>query len=905
MDTSSKPDALTRVSLFFVNKWRISLLLSIGLIVLGVFSFTTFLKREGFPTIEVPVAVIQTPYFVDDKALVDREITKPIEASISDITEIESIISTTADNFSNITVQLKGDINSKDGAELLKKGVAEATLPEKAKPSFLTFNAGALDNENDLVFSLVGDDKSITDLQNKANFLAKELESVPSVVKTNVIDLQELQTNPITGQANIEQVKFARSAYRDENDKLVFKDSILIGAIREQNVGTVEFSKAIQDKIQTIKDDGNLDGYNVVFGGGDSSGSLIQQLSVLQQSAITGLLAVMTVLFLIVNWRASFIIALFIPISICFTLIGLYLIGYSLNTLSLFGLILVIGLIADDAILVIDAIDSSRKAGYKGKKAVIHAINTVGLADVSGTVTTILAFAPLAAVSGILGEFIRLIPITVILTLTLSLIVGLTLVPFFANYILPHYEAETGIKPNRKGLSKIWYNILYFIPRIVDWVNLQVYRFIHWYLDNIWRSIAVFVVTIGLIAGGFVLAGQLEFSIFAPAKDTNQISITTALPNNQDLEKAKEAIKEIENIIKETNADYIDDITYFNTDAQGSLMFVSLTPLNERDKTAPVIVTELQDRIDDSSKLKDSRTIVQQAGAGPPTDEYQITLQIFSDEQKTLENTTKEVLDFTKDIDLADGDIKDVIVSNLDTISKKDGKRYAAVKVAVSDGENTSLVLEAQTAIKDKFETDEFRDKYNLSKDAVAFDLGQQGENLESFNSAIFALILAIIIMYVLLVLQFNSLTQPFLILVAVPFSFPGLFLGLYLTNNPLSFFSMIGITGLVGIVVNNTILLLDYANVIREETGSIKEAISEAIKYRFRALITTTLSTLVGILPLAFTDPFWEGLAYALVFGLASSTILVVFAYPVFYAILEHIRRFTWKKVFKNQKFK
>jgi multidrug efflux pump subunit AcrB len=115
----------------------------------------------------------------------------------------------------------------------------------------------------------------------------------------------------------------------------------------------------------------------------------------------------------------------------------------------------------------------------------------------------------------------------------------------------------------------------------------------------------------------------------------------------------------------------------------------------------------------------------------------------------------------------------------------------------------------------------------------------------------------------------------------------------------------MIGITGLVGIVVNNTILLLDYANVVREETGSIKEAISEAVKYRFRALITTTLSTLVGILPLAFTDPFWEGLAYALVFGLTSSTLLVIFAYPVFYAILEHIRRFTWRKVFKNTNFK
>ena len=487
MDTSSKPDALTRISLFFVNKWRISILLFIGISALGVFAYTTFLKREGFPTIEVPVAVIQTPYFVDDKSLVDKDVTQVIESSISDITEIKSINSTTADNFSSILVEFKGDISSKDGAKLLKDAVAEANLPEQAKPNFLTFNAAAFDGENDLVFSLIGENKSITDLQNKADFIAKEIESVSAVTKANVTDLQELQTNPITGQSSLEQVKFGRSAYRDEDNKLVFKDAILIGAVRDTSVGTIDFSKAIQEKVQKLKDAGDLDGYEVIFGGGDTSQSLTQQLSVLQESAITGLIAVMIVLLLTVNWRSSVIIALFIPVSICFTLIGLYVIGYSLNTLSLFGLILVIGLIADDAILVIDAIDNSRKAGYKGKQAVIHAINTIGLADVSGTVTTILAFAPLAAVSGILGEFIRLIPITVILTLSLSLIIGLTLVPFFANYILPHYEAETGIKSNRKGLAKIWYNILYFVPHIIDWINVQVYRFIHWYLDNIWK----------------------------------------------------------------------------------------------------------------------------------------------------------------------------------------------------------------------------------------------------------------------------------------------------------------------------------------------------------------------------------------------------------------------------------
>ena len=613
----------------------------------------------------------------------------------------------------------------------------------------------------------------------------------------------------------------------------------------------------------------------------------------------------MIILLLIVNWRASIVIAVFIPVSIALTSLGLYLIGYSLNTLTLFGLILVIGLIADDAILVIDAIDNARKAGHKGKQAVIKAINTVGLADISGTVTTILAFIPIAAVSGILGEFIRLIPITVILTLALSLIVSLTLIPFFANLVLPHYESETGIKVKRNFAQNLLYKVLYFFPSIIDWLNIRVYKFINWYLDNIWRSITVFIITIALIVGGLFTATKLEFSIFAPAKDTNEITITSTLKDNKDLQKSINTTKELEKIIKDNNSEYIDDITYFNADANGVLMYITLTPLNERDKTASNIVNELQDKINDNKTLKDSRIKVQKAGAGPPTDEYQVTFQIFSDNQKDLENSTKEVLDFSKKINLTDGEIKDVIVNNVDTITRKDGRRYASVQVAVSDPENTNLVLEAQNAIKNKFETDEFRNKYNLAKDGVAFDLGQQGENLDSFQSAIFALIAAIIIMYALLVLQFNSLSQPFLILIAVPFSFPGLFFGLYLTNNPLSFFALIGITGLVGIVVNNTILLLDYSNSVLEETGSIRESISGAIKYRFRALLTTSLSTIVGILPLAFADPFWEGLAYALVFGLASSTLLVIFAYPVFYVILAHTRRFVWQKIFRKKDFK
>jgi multidrug efflux pump subunit AcrB len=145
--------------------------------------------------------------------------------------------------------------------------------------------------------------------------------------------------------------------------------------------------------------------------------------------------------------------------------------------------------------------------------------------------------------------------------------------------------------------------------------------------------------------------------------------------------------------------------------------------------------------------------------------------------------------------------------------------------------------------------------------------------------------------MYGLLVLQFNSFTQPLLILLAIPFSFPGLFAGLYYTNNPLSFFVVVGLTGLVGIVVNNTIMLIEYANAQRNEGKDLLFSISEAVSLRTRPILTTSLVTVAGLVPLAISEPFWEPLAFTIIFGLLSSVIMIIVAFPVFYYVVERLR--------------
>ena len=178
-----------------------------------------------------------------------------------------------------------------------------------------------------------------------------------------------------------------------------------------------------------------------------------------------------------------------------------------------------------------------------------------------------------------------------------------------------------------------------------------------------------------------------------------------------------------------------------------------------------------------------------------------------------------------------------------------------------------------------------------LAADAITFDYGQESDNQDDFVSLGQALLVALVLMLLLLVVQFRSVVQPLLVFLAIPFSFFGVFSALSLSGNPISFFVGVGFIALIGVVVNNTILLVDAANQARRRGLRPGAAIGEAVERRFRPLIATTITTVVGLLPLALSDPFWESLGFTLIGGLISSTLLVLFAFPVWYLAVEKVR--------------
>jgi multidrug efflux pump subunit AcrB len=399
------------------------------------------------------------------------------------------------------------------------------------------------------------------------------------------------------------------------------------------------------------------------------------------------------------------------------------------------------------------------------------------------------------------------------------------------------------------------------------------------------------ILSLGLIVGGGYYAGKLQFSVFPAPKDTDQINISILYPPGTDLATAEDTAKAVESILVDQAEDYVEAVTYFIANRTEAYLAVDLTPMEERDLTSGEIVAELQSLFADYGE---TRIRVAQASVGPPAEEYPYTMQVYADSPETLRTATEDIRRFIAGVTLSDDiEITDTLVQNLDTVAKIDGRRYAVVRAKISDETNTGAIIEIRDQVEAEY-TETRLTALGLDPDALGFDFGQESENISSFSSTIFALLVALIAMYALLVVQYNSFLQPFLIFLAIPFSFPGLFPGLFLTDNALSFFVMVGILSLVGITVNNTIMLTDFANREHEENPNkrLRENIAQALRIRFRPILATSATTVAGLLPLALSDPFWESLAYTIIFGLISSTLMVLLFFPVYYWLVERLRK-------------
>ena len=672
---------------------------------------------------------------------------------------------------------------------------------------------------------------------------------------------------------------------------------------------------------------------------------------------LQGVLLVGVVIFLFLGFRSSTIIMVVIPLSIVIAIGALDASGFALQQISIAALVIALGLLVDNGIVVVENIVRFQKEGYSLKDAAFKGTAEVGFAVVSSTVTTLLAFAPLALLNSGAGEFLRSLPVTVILVLVASLILALTFTPIMASKVL---------SSKRKNRQKTG-----LISPLLDKAVARVYQPMlrvsmkRWYL--------VIPAALLIFMGSFSLFPKIGVSFF-PTADKPLLLIEVDTPEGTNLDETDRAVEFVEAVL--AKMDYVRDFSS-NTGHGNPMVYYNRISEQYKKNHAQLLVNfenwdpeafygalaELRSRF---TQYPDALITFSELKNGPPF-EAPIEIKIIGENLDTLRrlsfdleqmvretegtiNIENPLSQFRTDLKVAlDRDKAGMIglpVSDtdlavraslagltVDELTLADGKEYDLVVRMPFDedpsiGDFYKLYLTARTGAQVPlrqvanvhFEqaVNEIQ-HYNFERSTAvtagvvnpdlttaitedlmtrldAYDLpagyefhvaGEYESQQETFGDLGTLLIIAMLGIFAVLVLQFRSLVQPLVVFSAVPLAITGSLVALYITGWSFSFFAFVGFISLIGIVVNNSIILVDYTNQLRREGMKKVEALEKATATRFTPILLTTTTTILGLLPLtASSSGLWSPLGWTIIGGMISSTLLTLFIVPILYKL-------------------
>ncbi|MDG1266966.1 MAG: efflux RND transporter permease subunit, partial [Ilumatobacter sp.] len=857
---------ITLIATTASRRWKGTLAFFIVVVLAGGYSFGFGLDREGFPPINTPISIVTGTYFVDDIDQVDADVTQPLVDAFDGVDGVVATEAQARPSSFVVVVEFDDSLGSEEGTQrLVDLGVDLGDEVSSALTiDYRAVNAAKFVNQFDVLVSVVGPAAATpADLQEQADFLAIGLQETSQVEVAEVRDL-------ITESDDESRVtRFTRVAL----DSSGYEEAISVGLVRAESsdLDVLEFTDFVNGKIATNPLD---DGYAAVVTADFATG-VDRQLSSLTQNLLTGLLAVAAVSLLLIGWRVALITAGFMGIVMLGALTGLWAVGFTLNTITLFGLILTLGLLVDDAIVVSESIDANRDnpdpALVKGDDASLgvikRAIDRVGSASFAGTLTTAVVFSPMLFVGGILGEFIRPIPTTVIITLLLSFLFSIVFIPAIGRAsILRGYRRQNPIVRAEKAAARAVGRLAAY-PSSNGWLGRLV-------------GVGLALVAVFAAGAGMVTAGGLGFSIFPTGKDSVALSVVAEFPPGTTIEEAQERSAEIDDVVVSVLGNDLDRSQYVRGNERVVDTFIDLSPIDSRSTTAPQFVDRIEAGV---AEIEGARVTVGQSENGPPPVEFPFAAQITVtpdtvDAGQAFATVLRDNL-IGRQLTVGGSDvtITDSIIGTDGEIYRVDGQQVIEVRAQYDeDGGLTGILNATEDYVAAEFDADALS-AAGLGPNALTFDFGLESDNQDDFAALGVAGLVALVLMLLLIAVQFRSLAQSLLIFMAVPFSFFGVFTALSVTDNPLSFLALVGFIALIGVAVNNSILLVDAANQERRKGATAGEAIGSAVTSRFRPLVATTVTTVVGLYPLSISDPFWESLGFTLMGGLVSSTVLVL----------------------------
>ena len=740
--------------------------------------------------------------------------------------------------------------------------------------------------------------------------------------------------------------------------------SMTLSIYKKSGLNVTTVTDDVLARLTELQSDGNILQDSQVLTVFDQGKQVRKDLSELVKVGFETVFLVVLCLLLTIGWRESLVAALSIPLSFVIAFIGLYFSGNTINFISLFSLILAVGILVDSGIVVTEAIHTRVRKFGDVDKAATEAIREYAWPLIGGTMTSVAVFAPLFFLSGIVGKFIASIPFTIIFVLLASIFVALGMVPLIAIYLTNNSHSNKFEEMQEEYTLKIQ---LWYREKLVDFLK-----------NRFQQNILIWGLALALVMSLLLPVSGMLKVIFFPPDNADYIFIELETKQGTPVTQTDLSVRTVEEVLYDK--DYIESFTstvgsgsFFtgSTDAGGKFGNVTVNLKPERAVSSAEIAKELRDSF---TEIKDVTITISEQQNGPPTgapvfikfigddlddlllasDRTEKILGTIAGTRDIVSSTKSNATEFVLTIDKAKastlgvspaaigGLLRSAVFGINATTINRNGQDIDVVvkllvdKTATDFSATPEITLEALrnlevtsfngtsvplgSVIKESLSpanaaishedkkrlvtvsaytegkvvagdiVTEFKKHQNELElpNGVTISYGGETEDVnESFTEMFLALIVGLMLMLGILVLSFNSIRYSLYLLLAVPYSLIGVFLGLTVTGLALSFTSLLGVIALSGVIINHAIILLDSLITHKASTtGSttLINQVADAAVSRLRPIALTTITTVVGMIPLSRISGFWSPLAYAIMFGLSFAMILTLVLVPTLF---------------------
>lgn len=951
--------------------------LILALVVLGLFSYMS-LSVDEYPSVEIPVVAVMVNYPGASPEQVKTKVTQKIEETVSVIPGVDHITSTVSEGSSTTVIQFTLETPAATAAQDVrdKLGRLQGSLPQNVDaPTIMRFDPA----ESPIAsLALTGpiSQRELTVIAK--DLVTKRLEAISGVASVNVqggldreiqinmdsnrIAAYDLTISEILNSLQRENIESPGGKITDDkretnlrtvgsitspqqfldlpierrdgaqiyikniatvNDttknlttitKLNNQLAIGLDIMKQSGSNTVEVVNRVNKEIEKIKQDFPT-GVELILVK-DNSHSIKESVhDVLFNLVVGGILAVAVVFLFLGNWRSTIIAAIAIPTSIITSFLAMKALGFTLNTMSLLALSLAVGLLIDDAIVVIENIVRHLEMGKDKSAAALEGTAEISLAVTATTLTLVAVFLPVGMMTGIIGQFFKQFGITVAVSVLVSLLVALTLTPLLsAKYLTDSHQNPRGV------FGRAWAKW----NKQFDYWTAAYGKFLQYALGQRGKVMLIAVV---MFVGSLLLLPFLG-STFIPNADYGEINIAAEIDPGLSAQAAGELADNLSHIIKSRPE---VTMTYSVANVNGINILAKLQPKNKRQASDDEIIADLRQKLKEvagvqislskKSGLSSSKPIslviqgpsldtlanlaeqVEEIMEGIPgardvSSSYQIgkpDVQVVVNRDKasdlgvstsSIANTLQTMFngtiatqyregDDSYDVRLvlAPGDRKNLTdTNNIYLVSSYRDQNGKAVMVPLSQVTDI-IYATSPSQIKRYDRQDQVTVSANLSgatigdfnkvlnkrlgevklPDGYQFvATGQSQQMGDAFQGIILALTMAVLFIFFVLAAQFESYIDPFSIMLALPLAIIGAILGLLVMGSELSMMSLIGIVMLMGLVTKNAILLIDFAKQRRQQGVERNQALVEAAIIRMRPIIMTTTAMIFGMIPLA-----------------------------------------------------